>query len=265
MNPQVNGEASYSWQPNSVIPLYLEKQRATMAQCAKYYHPDYIEGFNFLYGDGFSVDKLHQRLDEVGWKPTLVDGYLTSYEYFKHLYNRRIPVNIHVRPEKEVDFARFPDMIHDMFGHCPMLTSPRFSKFVDEISQFIFSLELEDRDHEYLGLHRNNYEDRIKDLRLIEEKEAEMKNDPTPYYYHTSLGLWTIEFGIIKDKGNVHAYGAAVVASPLEMTSISSGKSAIVSLSDSSVGSKFNFSTLQDHLYSTSSFEEIKDKIRTLA
>lgn len=247
------------------INHYLLKQRRTVQKCSAYYFPDYIKGFHFLFSDNFSPITLEKRLNSFGWSPILVDGYLTGHDYFNHLHRREIPINIHVRPNSQVDFALFPDMIHDIFGHCPMLLSKKYSMFLDEISAYISSIELTRRDREYIHLHRSTLESRIDSIPLIEEKERELKNNPTPYYYHTTVALWTLEFGLLQNRGRIYAYGAALTGSPLEMTTLNKGNYSVTPLTNETFGTKFNFSNLQDKLYSTSSFDRAKELIQTFA
>ncbi|MBB5622477.1 phenylalanine-4-hydroxylase [Pedobacter cryoconitis] len=246
-----------------LINLFLQKQALSVEKYRQCYHSDYIDGFNYLYPeqDTFSYESLTEKLAAVGWKPVYVEGYLSGAAYFGHLKAREIPVNINVRPADELDFASFPDLIHDLVGHCPMLVNPAYSVFLDELSGFICSIELEPRDHEYLALHRSVSEERNEILAEIEAAETAMKASPTPYYYYNSMALWIIEFGIIKNQDVTNAYGAALVASPFEIEQIAKGTMVIKPLTGASPEAAFNFSDLQNCLYSTESFEEAKEMV----
>lgn len=244
-----------------MLACFLKKQQLSLRKFRTLYHPDYLEGFDFLFAGGFSPERFYKKLIQTGWKPVVTGGYLTGYHYFQHLIRREIPINIHIRPGDQIDFALFPDMIHDIMGHCPMLISKKYTGFLDEISRFICSIELEERDRRYLALHSTSHKQRQEALPHIEEAEAQLKQTPTTYYYYNSLALWTMEFGIIQDHVHTHAYGAALVASPLEMETLHSGHTPVIRLSDFSVNSGFNFSGLQDSLYATQSLEEAKDNI----
>lgn len=246
---------------NSLMQQFVERQTQTIAKCRHLYHPDYLDGFDYLFGKGFSPDDLWQKLATIGWKPQMVDGYLSGYDYFQHLHRKEMPINVHIRPKSEIDFARFPDTVHDIMGHCPMLFSNRYATLMAEISEFICSIKLEKRDHDYLALHQSSLAKREKFIHFIEAVEEDLKKNPTPYYYHTRIGLWTLEFGLIQNSEVTHAYGAAIVASPLEMENIHSGKMPVVQLTPASLETNVNVSDLQDCLYATRNFQEMKEMI----
>lgn len=251
----------FSPEITSLIRQFIERQKRALLSCEQLYYPDYIDGFNYLFGNGFSPEDLWRKLATVGWKPRMVDGYLSGYAYFQHLRRKEIPINVHIRPEGEIDFARFPDTIHDVMGHCPMLFSKQYMELVYEITDFVCSVTLEERDFEYLALHQSSLEKRQKVASLIESAEEELKKTPTPYYYHTRMALWTMEFGLIQAGDVTHAYGAALVGSPMEMENIKSGKMPIVQLTPWSLETHLNISDLQDCLYASADFEQIKEVI----
>lgn len=49
--------------------------------------------------------------------------------FFELLASRRFPVATFIRSPEELDYLKEPDIFHELFGHCPMLTAPSFAEF----------------------------------------------------------------------------------------------------------------------------------------
>ncbi len=116
------------------------------------------------------------------WQLVGVPGLLPDDVFFTHLANRRFPVTVWLREESEFDYIVEPDIFHDFFGHVPMLFAP------------IYADHLEAYGHGALKAKRLGGLDWLARL----------------YWY-------TIEFGLIRENGQVVAYGAGVLSSPKEL------------------------------------------------
>ena len=124
------------------------------------------------------------------WQLVAVPGLLPDDVFFTHLANRRFPVTVWLREEREFDYIVEPDIFHDFFGHVPMLFTP------------IYADHLEAYGHGALKAKRLGGLDWLGRL----------------YWF-------TIEFGLIREHGKVtsngkpavRAYGAGVLSSPKEL------------------------------------------------
>jgi phenylalanine-4-hydroxylase len=45
------------------------------------------------------------------------------------LASKRFPVATFIRTPEELDYLQEPDIFHEIFGHCPLLTNPWFAEF----------------------------------------------------------------------------------------------------------------------------------------
>lgn len=125
------------------------------------------------------VDKV--LLETTGWQTAAVPALISFERFFELLASRRFPVATFIRTREEFDYLQEPDIFHEIFGHCPLLTNPAFANF----------------SHTYgkLGLAATK-EERVFLARL--------------YWF-------TVEFGLLKSaSGERRIYGGGILSSPGE-------------------------------------------------
>jgi phenylalanine-4-hydroxylase len=128
-------------------------------------------------------DHVSRRLKkQTGWEIVAVPGLIPDEAFFTHLANRRFPVTVWLRRPEEFDYIVEPDVFHDFFGHVPLL----------------FDRVYADHLHEY-------GKGGLKAMRLDAVK------------FLARLYWFTIEFGLIKTKAGVRAYGAGLMSSGGEL------------------------------------------------
>merc|ERR1712108_72423 len=81
---------------------------------------------------------------------------------------------------EEFDYLQEPDIFHEVFGHCPLLTNPAFAHFTHTYGK--------------LGLAASK-EDRV---------------------YLARLYWFTVEFGLVRAKDELKIYGGGILSSPGE-------------------------------------------------
>ena len=116
--------------------------------------------------------------EATGWRIVAVPGFIPDEIFFDHLANRRFPVTRWIREEHELDYLVEPDVFHDFFGHVPMLLDPVFADFMAAYGA---------------AGERARAMDAVPMLARI-------------YWY-------TVEFGLIREEGEIRAYGAGIVSS----------------------------------------------------
>ena len=151
----------------------------------KYACRAYIEGTHALGLADDQVPQLHD-VDRVlmattGWKTEPVPALINFSTFFKLLSERRFPVATFIRTPQVMDYLQEPDIFHEIFGHCPLLTNPAFAQFTETYGK--------------LGLAASK-EDRV---------------------YLARLYWFTVEFGLIQTQtGERSIYGGGVLSSPKE-------------------------------------------------
>jgi phenylalanine-4-hydroxylase len=126
--------------------------------------------------------RLSDRLEKLtGWRVVPVAGLVPDEVFFDHLANRRFPAGAFIRSEQEMDYLEEPDIFHDVFGHVPLLANPVYSDFMEAYGkggQRAMSLGL-------------------------------LPNLARLYWY-------TVEFGLIRQKGDLRIFGAGIMSSTTE-------------------------------------------------
>lgn len=114
----------------------------------------------------------------TGFQIVAVPGLIPDEAFFAHLANRRFPVTWWIREESEIEYLEEPDVFHDLFGHVPLLAHPVFADYMVEYGK--------------AGPNAA----RLSAIPLL-----------------ARLYWYTIEFGLIRTKKGLRAYGAGILSS----------------------------------------------------
>lgn len=145
------------------------------------------------------------RLDEVnhflepltGFRARPVSGYVPAFVFFDCLRNRDFPTTITIRDRDRLDYLPEPDIFHDIAGHVPMHTE---SAFADVLVRF--------------GDCAHTAVEIVAGLR----DEAEQVNQVTSMLTAMARFFWfTIEFGLMRERGELKAYGSGLLSSRGEL------------------------------------------------
>lgn len=118
----------------------------------------------------------------TGWQLVGVPGLIPDVPFFSLLAARRFPVTDWIRRPEEFDYIVEPDVFHDLFGHVPLLFNPVFADHMQAYGAG------------GLKAHRLGAAEKLARL----------------YWY-------TIEFGLIRQKSGLRAYGAGILSSSAEL------------------------------------------------
>ena len=145
---------------------------------------EYMCGLDLL---AFPKDRVPQIEDvnrvlrrETGWEVAPVSALIAFDKFFALLADKKFPAATFIRHRDEFDYLQEPDIFHEIFGHCAMLTDPAFAEFT----------------HTYGKLgHAAEPKDRVWLARL--------------YWF-------TVEFGLMQTKDGLRIYGGGILSSPAE-------------------------------------------------
>jgi phenylalanine-4-hydroxylase len=124
------------------------------------------------------VNKVLER--ETGWQVAEVPALINFDEFFRLLANKRFPVATFIRTREEFDYLQEPDIFHEIFGHCPLLTNPAFAHFTHTYGKLGYAASKQDR------------------------------------VYLARLYWFTVEFGLLRQQGDLRIYGGGILSSPGE-------------------------------------------------
>ncbi|WP_054284903.1 phenylalanine 4-monooxygenase [Gulbenkiania mobilis] len=180
----------------AAVPVYTDVEHHTWAQLIAN-QKQVLEGRackEFLLGlekVGFPEDHIPKLADisdrieaETGWRLTRVDGIVPDREFFELLAARIFPSTDFIRKPEEIGYTPAPDMFHDLLGHVPLLTDPRFCAFFEAFGKA--GVAAFDTDH---------------------PARAWL---PRIYWY-------TVEFGLIRNAEGLRIFGAGILSSPNEV------------------------------------------------
>lgn len=176
--PDSNGLIAYTSQEHDTWRVLFERM---MTLVPNYACDEFNEGLQKLNITAEHIPQLpdiNQRLQHItGWGVEPVPALIPIDEFFELLVNKRFPAATFIRIPEELDYVQEPDIFHELFGHCPLLTNQAFADFTQAYGKLALSM---------------NDEDRVLMQRL--------------YWF-------TVEFGLIKTAGSIKSYGGGILSS----------------------------------------------------
>jgi phenylalanine-4-hydroxylase len=212
--------------------VWAELVRRRMPQLEEHACEEYLDGFHQI---GLREDtipnlaEVNKRLrPRTGWNATPVSGFLPPDAFFEMLAARQFPTTTWLRKRESLEYTPEPDIFHDVFGHVPMHAHPVFADFLQQYGRTCAGL-MHDKDKlERMG----------------------------------RLFWFTVEFGVIRQKGTIRLYGSGLISSHGESTHVidrtaESGPEIRDFDLDAVLNQEFLVSEMQKVLYAVESFEQI--------
>jgi phenylalanine-4-hydroxylase len=144
---------------------------------------EFLRGLELL--DFASKVPQHFEISEVlraqtGWSVAPVPEIIPAEEFFTLLSKKQFPSANFIRVPEEVDYLKEPDIFHEIYGHCPLLTNQAYADYMQEYGRLALTVKGKER------------------MRLFR------------------LFWFTIEFGLLKENGLYRAYGGGILSSSKE-------------------------------------------------
>ena len=169
--------------------IWQELVSQRMPQLEEHACAEYLEGFKQI---GLQADQLPVLADvsarlepRTGWNSTPVSGFLPADAFFEMLAARKFPTTTWIRSRESMGYTPEPDIFHDVFGHVPMHAHPVFANFLEHYGKVCAGLT-DAEDLERMG----------------------------------RLFWFTVEFGVIREKGAIKVYGSGLISSHGECTHV---------------------------------------------
>lgn len=180
--PNAQGYIEYSVQEHRVWSLLYNRQIKLLPDRAC---DEFQMGLERL---ALTADKIpqlpdiNQRLRVLtGWQVAPVTALISARAFFELLASRRFPAATFIRCEEELDYVTEPDIFHELFGHCPLLTDVTYADFLYNYAHFVLA------------------------------------RPETDWPLLQRLFWFTVEFGLIQTKNGVRAYGGGILSSISEI------------------------------------------------
>ena len=182
----------------------------------------------------------------TGFQAKAVSGYVPTFLFFDSLKRREFPTTITIRDSQTLDYLPEPDIFHDIAGHVPMHTDPMFAEV---LVRFGSLAERAAKRHAHLTNHK--------------EKLSKIKSN----IQALARFFWfTIEFGLMREKGRLCVYGSGLLSSSSEI------EHAIVSPKvqrqpfqlEWVINQSFEIDSFQPLLFIIESFEQLYEEVNRL-
>lgn len=176
--PDAQGFINYSAAENKVWNVLFERQMNIVSGRAC---DEFLLGLESLNLTASAIPQLpviSARLKEqTGWQVAPVAALISAREFFELLAQRLFPAATFIRTLNELDYVKEPDIFHELFGHCPMLTNPVYAEFIYDYACTVLSFPEED-------------------WPLLQR-----------------MFWFTVEFGLINSHKGLRAYGGGILSS----------------------------------------------------
>ena len=176
--PNAQGIVNYSVEENRVWTILFERQIELLPGRAC---DEFISGIELLGINAQSIPQLPDVSDHLkaitGWQVVPVTALISAREFFVLLANKQFPAATFIRRFDELNYVKEPDIFHEIFGHCPMLTNKVYADFICDYARNVLTVP-------------------ESDWPLLQR-----------------LFWFTVEFGLINTAEGFRAYGGGILSS----------------------------------------------------
>lgn len=187
-----NGLINYTAEDDAVWRDLVQQQQNNVN---RYAAAEYLVGQQKL---NLPTDRVPQCIDVsrklhelTGWQVEPVPALIGFEQFFAMLADKTFPAASFIRSREDFDYIEEPDIFHEIYGHTPLLTDERFDKFSQVIGK------------------------------------AGLECDKSDYSWLIRLYWFTIEFGLIRQDGDIKTLGSGLASSPTELIYSIEDKTAI--------------------------------------
>jgi phenylalanine-4-hydroxylase len=223
--------AAYSPEQHTI---WAELVRRRMPQLEEHAAREYLEGFEYL---RLPYDRLPvlaavsvKLQHRTGWNATPVSGFMPGPAFFETLAARRFPTTTWLRSRGSLEYTPEPDIFHDVFGHVPMHAHPVFADFLAHYGQVCSGIE---------------------DATILERLGR--------------VFWYTVEFGLIRQDGDIKVYGSGLISSNGECSNVVHGGCEVRRfVLDEVLRTPVKVDEMHHLLFAIDSFEQIFEAMQTL-
>jgi phenylalanine-4-hydroxylase len=194
---------------------------------------EYLEGYEIIEMRGDRLPNLKDisaRLEPItGWNATAVSGFLPAEAFFEMLAARKFPTTTWLRERESLEYTPEPDIFHDVFGHVPMHSHPIFANFLQHYGEVCA---------------------RSEDKEVLERLGR--------------LFWYTVEFGLIRQNGELKVYGSGLISSHGECRNVMQGGCAVRDFTlDEVLHTSVKVDEMHKLLFAIESFDQIYEAMHS--
>lgn len=144
--PDSSGFINYTDEENAIWQELCVRQKQIILDraCDEYIHG--LEILDLPEDHIPQVAEINANLNAAtGWGVETVEALIPVEYFFELLSNKKFPAASFIRSRDELDYLQEPDIFHELFGHCPLLTNPVYANFMQEYGTIALSANEADR------------------------------------------------------------------------------------------------------------------------
>lgn len=176
--PDPHGYVQYTKAEEEVWQVLYKRQIKIVQNRAT---EEFLSGIKHLDLNSRRVPQLpevsEKLLSLTGWQVVPVEALISARSFFELLAKRKFPAATFIRSIAELDYVTEPDLFHELFGHCPMLTNQVYADFLYNYAQIVLTFS-----EEYWPLLQR-------------------------------LFWYTVEFGLLQTAKGLRIYGGGILSS----------------------------------------------------
>jgi len=176
-----------------------------------------------------SVQWLNDRISpRTGWRTLRTTvRYSDAVQWYSHFSRHEFLITDYVRSRDELDFTPEPDMFHDVYGHLPYFTLPKYVEIQEMFAP---------------AFHRAKADDQRENIKR--------------------LAWFSTEFGLIRQDGELKVFGTGLISSKGEMEHVLGGKTPLLPFKvETIVGFEKAIWSFNDQLFYFESLSQLKAEL----
>lgn len=223
-----DGNVYYSIEEENTWKFLVKRQNSAIQGRAC---QEFIDGIKILNFD----EKIPQHFEitsilnaSTGWGVEPVPAIIPAEEFFTLLAKKRFPTANFIRTPEDIDYLQEPDIFHEIYGHCPLLTNQNYADYMQEYGKLALTVSGKER------------------MRLFR------------------LFWFTIEFGLIKQNNQLKIYGGGILSSYKETLYALENTAEKIDLSDPLIALRtpYRIDILQPAYFVINGFEHLFEIVK---
>lgn len=193
------------------------------------------------------LDEINRFLEPLtGFKAKAVSGYVPTYLFFDSLHKREFPTTITIRDAASLNYLPEPDIFHDIAGHVPMHTDPIFADVLVKFGSLA----------SVAAQRQKDFKDSKKRCEITKRNIQALAR----FFW------FTIEFGLMRQKGHLCVYGSGILSSATEIehSIVSPEVQRFPFQLEWVINQSFEIDRLQPLLFIIDSFEHLYEQVEKL-
>lgn len=222
------------------------------------------------------IEEMIEGLKDIGWGAICVNGFIPPAAFMEYNANKILPISADMRSLLHLLYTPAPDIVHEAAGHAPIVADPEYTDFLQKVGEYgakALSNKYDSDVYEAIRTlsiikeYPHSTEQEIKDCedKLTNAIEERKKHPLSEASIVSRFHWWTVEYGLLKQDGEMKMYGAGLLSSLGESRSCLDPKVKKVKLSIDCLNTDYDITKEQPQLFYVESSKDLFPVLEELA